>query len=244
MPRKPRFFLPGIPAHIVQRGHNRQVVFLENLDFLRYISLLEKARERYACEVHAYVLMTNHVHLLVTPSTTDSISGMMQYIGRQYVPYFNSKYSRTGTLWEGRFKASIVDTSHYLLACYRYIEMNPVRAGLVSLAGEYLWSSYPANARGDTKSFITPHPGYLSLGNTPDSRRKAYKELFVEKDMEIDLPNIREHLQSGTPLGSDLFREEIEKTLKQSVGQVKRGGRVGPKYKGVRAEETEGVRAL
>ena len=114
VPRKPRFFIPGLPTHLVQRGNNRQVIFFESVDYLYYLSLLSEARDRYECSVHTYVLMTNHVHLLVTPDNKHSISKMMQYVGRHYVPYINKKYARSGTLWEGRFKASIVDSSAYL----------------------------------------------------------------------------------------------------------------------------------
>ena len=131
MPRKPRFFVPGLAAHVIQRGNNRQAIFFETADYELYLSLVCEGRDRYGCSIHAYVLMTNHVHLLLTPMEKSSVSRMMQYVGRHYVPYINAKYARSGTLWEGRFQASIVDSASYLLACYRYIELNPVRAGMV-----------------------------------------------------------------------------------------------------------------
>ena len=136
MPRKPRFFVPGYAAHVIQRGNNRQKIYFDEEDYGHYLSLLGKARERYSCAIHAYVLMTNHAHLLITPEDKTAISQVMQYVGRHYVPYINKKYTRTGTLWEGRFRASIVDSAAYLLACYRYIELNPVRPGMAQQAQE------------------------------------------------------------------------------------------------------------
>jgi putative transposase len=223
MPRKPRLFVSGLPAHIVQRGNNRQPIFFEESDFRLYLSLLAEARDRYGCAVHTYVLMTNHVHLLMTPEERSSISCVMQYIGRQYVPYVNSKYGRSGTLWEGRFRASTVETSNYLLACYRYIEMNPVRAGIAGHAAEYSWSGYRHNALGQFNGLITPHGEYLALGKTLDSRVKSYRRLFDCPMSENQLREIRDFLQSGTPLGNKRFSEEIESTLTARVGYVRRG---------------------
>jgi REP-associated tyrosine transposase len=134
MPRKPRMFVPGLPAHIIQRGNNRQAIFFKASDYRRYLTLLHEARDRYGCAINAYVLMTNHVHLLLTPDETTSVSRIMQYVGRKYVPYINLKYGRSGTLWEGRFKASLVQSSRYLLACYRYIELNPGYKGVRALS--------------------------------------------------------------------------------------------------------------
>ena len=155
MPRKPRFFVPGVPVHIVQRGNNRQAIFFEEIDYEVYLSLLMEAIDRYGCEVHAYVLMTNHTHILATPSEKISLGRMIQYVGRHYVPYINRKYGRSGTLWEGRFKAAMIETSAYLLACYRYIELNPVRAGMVRHPGDYRWSSYGCNGLQSHNGLIT-----------------------------------------------------------------------------------------
>ena len=141
MARKPRFVLPGYPRHVVQRGNNRQACFFDESDYRKYLDSLAEAAHKYHCQVHAYVLMTNHVHLLVTPTTDEGISQMMQSVGRRYVRYFNGVYRRTGTLWEGRYKASLVQTDSYLLTCYRYIELNPVRAEMVPDPGDYPWSS-------------------------------------------------------------------------------------------------------
>jgi putative transposase len=233
MPRKPRLFVPGLPAHIMQRGNNRQPIFFEQSDFRLYLSLLAEARDRYGCTVHTYVLMTNHVHLLLTPEERSSISSVMQYVGRKYVPYVNSKYGRSGTLWEGRFKASTVETSNYLLACYRYIEMNPVRAGMVAHADEYRWSGYRHNALGESNGLITPHDEYLALGKSLDSRAKSYRGLFDSPISENQLREIRDFLQSGTPLGNSRFCEEIEAALTAHVGYVYRGRPRGDSQKGL-----------
>jgi putative transposase len=172
---------------------------------------------------HAYVLMTNHVHLLLTPVGQQSVSRMMQYLGRHYVPYVNHKYSRSGTLWEGRFKASLVDTSSYLLACYRYIESNPVRAGMVAHPSDYRWSSFHHNGLGLSNRLITPHVEYENLGVTLQQRRASYRLLFEHPEDEGLLVSIREHTQSGTPLGSDCFRDDIEAVLATRIGKSDRG---------------------
>jgi putative transposase len=223
MPRKRRFFMPGVPAHVVQRGNNRQAVFYEDPDYRVYLEWLEEGAKRYGCAVHGYVLMTNHVHLLATPQESDSISRMLQYVGRRYVPYVNHTYGRSGTLWEGRFKASPVDASEYLLACYRYIEMNPVRAGMVETPRGYRWSSYRANAQGTADPVVSPHDMYLGLGTDEPQRRAAYRALFRGYVEDPDMEDIRACLQTGTPLGNDRFRTEIERTLQVKVGQATRG---------------------
>ncbi|MEH6519305.1 MAG: transposase [Halioglobus sp.] len=219
MPRKPRFFVVGLPVHIVQRGNNRQAVFFENIDYEVYLSLLSEARDRYRCEVHAYVLMTNHVHILATPLEEVSVSRMMQYVGRHYVPYVNKKYGRSGTLWEGRFKAAIIESSEYLLACYRYIELNPVRAGMVEHPGEYSWSSYGRNGLELEDRLITEHAEYQQLGSSEPDRAENYRLLFEESMTATDLSSLRIHTQSGTPLGNSKFRAEIEATLALKLGQ-------------------------
>ena len=223
MPRKPRFYLAGVPAHVVQRGNNRQAVWFEEGDYTAYLGWLREGAERYGCAIHAYVLMTNHVHLLVTPETRESISRMMQYLGRRYVMYINQTYGRSGTLWEGRHKGSVVSEDEYLLRCYRYIELNPVRAGMVKNPGRYPWSSYRANAGVKKDKLITPHELYLALGRSAEQRRDAYRALYGEHLEEGQVHEIRAALQTGTPLGNDRFREQIEKILKQKVGQARRG---------------------
>ena len=222
MPRKPRFFLPNVPTHIVQRGNNRDPIFFDECDYLSYLEWLEAGAKRYVCEIYAYVLMTNHVHILAASQEKDGLSRMMQYVGRHYVPYINKTYDRTGTLWEGRFKSSLVQEENYLLACMRYIELNPVRASMVNNARDYRWSSYACNAYGKKNFLLTQHSVYRALGNDEKSRRKCYRDLFkTHQDEDIEM--IRASWQTGTPLGNDRFKEKIEKTLKCKVGYTARG---------------------
>jgi len=223
MPRKPRFFLQGVPCHVVQRGNNREPIFFEADDYHAYLEWLEEALVHYDCELHAYVLMTNHVHLLITPNSKPGISHTMQYIGRHYVPYINHLYDRSGTLWEGRFKASLIDSETYLLTCMRYIELNPVRANMVNAPGKYKWSSYQGNAYAKDNPLLTPHSEYQALGRNPQQRKKSYRELFRHHIDDKDLHAIQACWQSGTPLGNDRFRAKIEYTLKTKVGQRTRG---------------------
>lgn len=223
MPRKPRFYLPGVPAHLVQRGNNRQAVFFSDDDYLAYLGWLGEGAEKFGCAVHAYVLMTNHVHLLVTPEAGDSISRMIQYVGRHYVTYINHTYQRSGTLWEGRHKGSLVQESDYLLACYRYIELNPVRAGMVQTPAEYRWSSYRFNTSNQDDALLTPHSLYLSLGQDDVERQRAYRELFRVALASDQIHAIRSTVQTGTPLGNDRFKSEVEGVLGRRVGQAKRG---------------------
>jgi putative transposase len=166
MPRKPRFQLAGIPQHVIQRGNNREACFRSESDYRRYLDDLAASAEKYTCRIHAYVLMTNHVHLLVTPEHAPGIGEMMQALGRRYVHYINKTYRRTGTLWEGRYKASLIDSEAYFLTCMRYIELNPVRAQMVAHPGEYQWSSYCAAAQGRAGALLSPHPIYIELGTT------------------------------------------------------------------------------
>jgi putative transposase len=223
MPRKPRFFLKGVPCHIVQRGHCQEPIFFESSDYRAYLDWLEEGLGRYECELHAYVLMTNHVHLLITPKNKDGISLTMQHIGRHYVPYINYTYGKSGSLWEGRFKASLIDSEAYLLTCMRYIELNPVRANMVKAPGEYKWSSYKGNANAKVDPLLIPHTEYLALGRTKKQREHAYRELFRNHIEDKDIHAIQACWRSGTPLGNDRFREKIERTLQTKVGQASQG---------------------
>ncbi len=223
MPRKPRFFLPNIPVHATQRGNNRQAIFFDEADYKLYLNGLNVAAKKYNCQIHAYVLMTNHVHLLITPEHRDSLSRFFQYVGRHYVSHVNNTYGRTGTLWEGRYKASIVEEESYLLSCFRYIELNPVRAGMVKRPEDYPWSSYGHNALAINNSLLCPHKLYLQLGENDLMRKAAYRDLFQTSfDIET-FDEMRACLQSGTPLGNDRFKAQIEQILNVSVGHVKRG---------------------
>jgi putative transposase len=209
MPRKPRFTLSGVPQHVIQRGNNREPCFLAEPDYRRYLEDLAGSAEKSACHIHAYVLMTNHVHLLLTPMREQGIGEMMQALGRRYVYYINKTYRRTGTLWEGRYKASLVDSDAYLLTCMRYIELNPVRAEMVNHAGEYQWSSYGANAQGRTDPLLTPHPLYTTLGATVADRQHAYRELFrYHLDHDL-LHEIREALNHELVLGRSYFKDKV-----------------------------------
>ena len=210
MGRMPRFDLAGIPQHIVQRGNNRLPCFLDDSDRSRYLRHLQDAALRHRCGIHAYVLMTNHVHLLVTPAAPGAVSRMMQMLGRNYAGYFNVRHARSGTLWGGRFKSCIVDTDTYLLCCYRYIELNPVRAAVAECPGDFRWSSYAANARGHADALVTPHPQYLALGVSDFARRRAYAALVAEAISGEQLQEIRVYLQQERALGTDHFRAHIE----------------------------------
>ena len=210
MPRQPRYDLPGLPQHVIQRGNNRQAVFFEEDDCVRYLEDLDAVAKQVGVATHAYVLMTNHVHLLVTPSEKGGISRLMQGLGRRYVAYVNGRYKRSGTLWEGRYKASLVDDEAYLLACMRYIELNPVRAGMVDHPGDYRWSSYAANARGSTASpQVVPHERYAALGNDVLSRQQAYRSLFRRALAAEQVHEIRQTTNSCLVLGNDRFRQQI-----------------------------------
>jgi putative transposase len=223
MPRKPRFYLPGIPAHVVQRGNCRRAVFFDDSDYLAYLRWLTDAVAEHDCAVHAYALMTNHVHLLITPSHPHAISRSLQYVGRHYVPYINRKYGKSGTLWEGRHKGCVIDSERYLFTCMRYIELNPVRARMAALPVDYRWSSYAANAEGRLDRLIVPHKRYLDLGRTSEDRQVEYRELFRAALEPNQLHEIRATIQTGTPLGNDRFRKQIEHTVGCKVGQPRRG---------------------
>jgi putative transposase len=223
MPRKPRFYLPEIPAHVVQRGNCRQGVFFDAADYTAYLHWLKEGAARHGCSIHAYVLMTNHVHLLMTPHTPESISRTIQYVGRHYVSYVNHTYGKSGTLWEGRHKGCVIASEDYLLACMRYIELNPVRAGMVARPIEYHWSSYGSNAAGHPDGVITPHDLYQALGNHIHARQHAYRELFRNTLDREQVHDIRATVQTGTPLGNDRFRKHIERTLECTVGHARRG---------------------
>lgn len=223
MARKPRINLPGMPYHVIQRGNNREPCFFAEEDYQFYLECLKDALQKYRCDLHAYVLMTNHVHLLITPETDDGLSKVMQSLGRRYVQYVNHVYRRMGTLWEGRFKSSLVDTDNYLLTCRRYIELNPVRAGMVEAPDEYRWSSYRCNTFGEETTLVDSHVLYRQLGSTRDERLHYCRELFRHHLDYDSLHEIRESLNLGNVLGSDYFKGKIEKVLLRSVRSNKVG---------------------
>ncbi|MBU1426199.1 MAG: transposase [Gammaproteobacteria bacterium] len=225
MPRRPRVNLAEHPQHVVQRGHNREACFFADEDYLFYLHWLREGAKKYCCDIHAYVLMTNHVHLLLTPHHPDAISLLMQSLGRRYAQYVNRIYRRSGSVWEGRFKASLIQAEAYLMTCYRYIELNPVRAEMVRDPGEYRWSSYRWHGLGMSNELITDHPLYVAQGMEEEARRAAYRALFrAHLDAEA-LDEIRKATSRSLPLGSERFKEQVEAVLGKRVGLQPRGRR-------------------
>jgi len=222
MPRRARMYLPGYPYHIVQRGNNREACFVEPANYQYYLELWKDNARRYGVSVHAYCLMTNHVHFLVTPNHTDSISRAMSVIGSRYAWYFNRTYKRTGTIWEGRHKSSLVQSDRYFLTCCRYIEMNPVVAGMVRKPEEYKWSSYRVNAWG-AQDDLAKHHEYLGLGFTPEERCRAYRELFRYQIPDEDIHLIERASHYCHPVGDGRFRGQIEQRFGIKLGQAGRG---------------------
>ena len=223
MPRRPRILLSDYPLHIVQRGINREPCFFAEEDYQCYLHWLEEAARDCGCAIHAYVLMTNHVHLLLTPAVSGAPARLMQSLGRRYVQYANRQYRRTGSLWEGRYKSSVVQAESYLLACMRYIELNPVRAAMVADPGDYRWSSYRANGLGQLDTRLTPHPLYLGLDTDGALRRQAYRALFRPQLDDDAASDVREALKLGMPLGSERFAEAICARLGIRRNSGKRG---------------------
>lgn len=200
MARQTRFGVVGFPQHVIQRGNNRQVCFFAPGDYSAYLAMLARACAKHGCALHAYVLMTNHAHLLVTPQAPDSVSRMMQTLGRNYVRYVNDIYQRTGTLWEGRYRAALVDNDRYVLTCYRYIELNPVRARMCDDPSQYQWSSYRANALGEQDAILAPHPTYAALARDQRQRGDAYRTLFERNLDDRAVQSIRHATHSGRAL--------------------------------------------
>jgi putative transposase len=223
MPRRARLSLPGVPLHIIQRGNNRQACFLADEDFRFYLDWLGEYAAKARCRIHAYVLMTNHVHLLLSSDDSQGVGGLMKALGQRYVQYVNRTYQRSGTLWEGRFRSCLTQEENYLLSCMRYIELNPVRAGMVAHPGEYRWSSYPANAQGDEDRLISQHPVYASLGPDAGGRLAAYRELFrYELDPGL-VDEIRKATNGNFALGDSRFAGEIEAAIGRRVVPGKSG---------------------
>ena len=224
MARQPRFVLAGQVQHIVQRGNNRELIFKSDRDCRFYLDKLYEKSLEHGLLIHAYVLMPNHTHLLVTPKTDNSISKVLQSLGRCYAQYYNYIYDRTGTLFEGRYRATLVDSETFLLDCYRYIELNPVRANIVKCASNYLWSSHRHNAMNINDHVITPHVKYLSLGKPGISCIDAYRDLFINPLDEKIIAEITEATDKSWVLGSDDFKEEIERLLNRRSSPKPRGG--------------------
>jgi putative transposase len=223
MPLVARLDIAGIPQHIIQRGVDRQPCFHLASNYWRYLDDLGIASQRHGCVVHAYALMTNHVHLLVTPETVGAASRMMQQLGRRYVKYYNRCRNRTGTLWEGRFRSCLVDTDGYLLRCQRYIELNPVRAGMVDSPGAYRWSSYRHHAWGDPDPVVRPHGQYFSLGLECAARRDAYIAMVQEGIPDRQMAELRRYTQQGRAWGSQGFQKRVEAIVGREATVSPRG---------------------
>lgn len=211
MPRRRRVHLPDMPLHIVQRGHNRDACFFSEDDYVSYRHWLGEALKETGCALHAYVLMTNHVHLLLTPPSGEAVSRFIMALGRRYVQYINKTYRRTGTLWDSRYKSSLIQADAYLLTCQRYIELNPVRAGMVDEPAHYRWSSYRSNALGQADPLLTPHTLYLLLSAKQDQREASYRALFANEIDVAQITDIRMALQQSQPLGNSRFADAIER---------------------------------
>jgi putative transposase len=223
MPRRPRLCLPDVPLHLIQRGNNRQICFVADEDYRFYLDWLKQYAEKVGCRIHAYVLMTNHVHLLVSSSRAGAPGELMKALGQRYVQYFNRTYRRSGTLWEGRYRSCLTQAEDYLLACQRYIELNPVRAGMVAHPAEYHWSSYRANAQGEENPLIAPHEVYLGLGQDMACRLAAYRELFRFELEPSLVDQIRAAVNGNYALGSPHFADEIAAALGRRVTPGKSG---------------------
>lgn len=223
MARMPRIVIPGEPLHVMHRGNNLQNIFQRDEDYFHFLDDLKVALKQYDCELHAYVLMTNHFHFLLTPHTNMALSGLIQSIGRRYVRYVNKEYNRSGTLWEGRFKSSLIDSERYLMTCYRYIEENPIRAGMVKAIEDYRWSSYHHNALGVENELITLHSLYKRLAQVKEARQLAYKQLFSGRLNVKTIKLFNESAERGDVLGGKSYHNRI----KSLIGRVTVKGRHG-----------------
>jgi putative transposase len=223
MARLPRLALPGYPHHVIQRGNNRQATFRDAADYERMLALLGEHAEREKVSIHSYVLMGNHFHLLATPESPTGLPRMMQAVGRRYVRYFNDRYQRTGTLWEGRYKAAPVQTDRYLLSCMAYIDLNPVRAGLVSKATDYTWSSYRHYAGLRNDKLIRPHALYWQLGNTPFAREAAYEDLVSRGVPSALQYEFTASVLKGWMLGDPVFVAQAQKQTKRRLTPARAG---------------------
>lgn len=230
MARLPRYFIKGVPLHIILRGNNREPIFGNDEDCQFFKDVLQDAAQRHELSIHAYVFMTNHIHLLASPGKEDSVPKALQSLGRRYVQYFNFRYRRSGTLWEGRYRATVVDAENYLFECMRYIELNPVRAGMVRHPRDYPWSSYLTNGEGQPDSLIAPHVLYRRLGKEAGARLAAYRAL-VKAPMETQvLDTIRDCTNKGWALGSGRFQVKIERLTARRTVPLPKGRPKKPEH--------------
>ena len=229
MARLPRLTLAGYPHHIILRGNNRQAIFMDSADFQRMLALLQAHAIEQGVQVHAYVLMSNHLHLLLTPLQNDSLPKMMQAVGRAYVLYFNKRHGRSGTLWEGRYRSALIQTERYFLACMAYIDLNPVRAGMVTQAADYPWSSHGHYIGRQNEAWLTPHPMYWEMGNTPFAREAAYAAMVLSGIDQKQQQALTSSALSGWALGEDVFVEGLQKQTPRRVNAAKAGRPFGKK---------------
>ncbi|MDM0114434.1 transposase [Variovorax sp. J22R133] len=225
MARLPRLALADQPHHVIQRGNNRQFIVVDRADREILLGLIGEHAARLGVAVHAYVLMDNHFHLLATPSTSDGLPQWMQAVGRRYVRYFNDRHGRSGTLWEGRYRSTLIQTDRYFLACMAYIDLNPVRAGMVAEARDYPWSSYGHYAGLRSDKMITPHPLYWTLGNTPFAREAAYAELVRAGVSQADTNLLTESTLRGWAAGDSEFVDLLQKTTNRRLVKNRPGRR-------------------
>jgi putative transposase len=223
MARLPRLTLPGYPHHIIQRGNNRQPIFAATADYQVLLNLLDENARKFEVAIHAYVLMTNHFHLLATPQTTDGLPQMMQAVGRRYVRYFTARQKRSGTLWEGRYRSTLIQTDRYLLACMAYIDLNPVRAGLVAQARDYPWSSHGHFIGQHLDKLVTPHPLYWELGNTPFAREATYADWVQAGISSVQQQALTDAALSGWALGEPDFVADLQKRTARRVAKGSAG---------------------
>ena len=234
MARLARLVVPLQVHHLIQRGHNRQAVFRDDEDRRKYLEILREVASIHHVAVHAYVLMDNHVHLLVTPEDAQGLSRMMQAQGRRFVAWFNKRHEHIGTLWEGRFRATVIDSERYLLLCMRYLDLNPVRAGLLVQCREYAWSSHAHYIGARTDPLITEHPLFWALGNTPFERDAAYKELFSADISPAEVTALTESALKGWPLGPAEFLASLAMQTDRRLQAGKRGRPAAAKAKPAR----------
>ena len=227
MARLPRLTVPGYPHHLIQRGNNRQSIFASSADYEALLAMLEEHARKSGVAIHAYVLMSNHFHLLATPDAAGGIPEMMQSVGRRYVRYFNQRQGRTGTLWEGRYRSTLIQAERYLLACMAYIDLNPVRAGMVDSVGGYLWSSYSHYVGRRNDRLISPHPIYWELGNTPFSREAAYAELVHSGISPAVQGAMTDSVLRGWALGEPDYVADLQKRTARRVSMARAGRPTG-----------------
>ncbi|MCA1324068.1 transposase [Herbaspirillum sp. alder98] len=239
MARLPRLVVPHQPHHIIQRGHDGLTIFRDADDYLHFLAWLKEAARQFKVAIHAYVLMPDHLHLLATPVDDQGLARMMQWIGRHYVPYFNQKVGRSGTLWQGRYRATVVDPELHLLAVCHYIELNPVRSGLVASPADYPWSSAMHHIGAKQDGLVTDHPRYWDIGNTPFDREIAYRQSLEEGLSQAHIDSITAATLKGWALGSDAFKQELERQTRRRVSPAKRGRPLAARAEVADADDSE-----